>query len=325
MKSFISRNDHIFIAGHNGLAGSSICRSLVKKGYRNLIMIPKNKLDLSKQLDVKIWFAKNKPDVVILAAAKVGGIIANSNYPYDFLLENLLIQTNVIKASYENEVKRLLFLSSSCAYPKFCKQPIKEEYLLTGSLENTNESYALAKIAGMKLCASLKFQKNFDAFSVMPSNLYGPGDNYESGNSHVFASLIKKFTLAKLQNKDEVICFGDGSPKREFLHVDDLGDACVFCLEKFETKMQKNLIDQKFSTNFINIGTGSDISIHDLANIIKKKVGFKGMIRWDVNKPNGTPRKKLDVSRIKNLGWESKINIEDGIDNTILDFKKKFT
>lgn len=324
MKNFISYDDSIYIAGHNGLAGKGICRALKSKGYKNLLTVSRNELNLTNQKEVKKWFKSNKPDVVILAAAKVGGILANSKYPFDFILENILIQSNVIESSFINKVKRFLFLSSSCAYPKLCNQPIKEEYLLSNYLEKTNESYALAKIVGMKLCESLRIQKKFDAFSLMPTNLYGPGDNYDEENSHVFAALIKKFAIAKLNNLDNVICWGDGSPKREFLHVDDLGAACVFCLEKFSQDLGGDISKSIFSNSFLNVGTGKDISIFELANTIKEKVSFDGKLLWDKSKPNGTPQKKLDVSRINDLGWHSEISLIEGIDKTILEFKKTF-
>ena len=314
MKNLISKNDSIFVAGHNGLAGSAICRALKKFGYKNILTVSREELDLREQSKVKNWFKGNKPDIVIIAAAKVGGILANSNYPYDFIIENIQIQTNVIESAFQNSVKRLLFLSSSCAYPKKCSQPIREEYLLSDYLEKTNENYALAKIVGMKFCEALRKQKKFDAFSLMPTNLYGPNDNYQDNESHVFAALIKKFVTAKSNNHDHVVCWGDGSPKREFLHVDDLADASVFCLEKFQ-----------FSLNncaFLNVGTGKDISIFDLAILIKNKVGFKGSIIWDKSKPNGTPLKRLDISRIEKLGWKNKISLEEGIEKTIKDFKK---
>ena len=262
MKKKLYFDDSIFVAGHNGMAGGAICRSLRKFGYKNIITVSKNELDLRDQEKVRKWFEVNNPDVVILAAAKVGGILANNFNQYEFLLDNIKIETNVIESSFQNSVKRFIFLSSSCAYPRNCHQPIKEEYLLSNYLEKTNESYALAKIVGMKYCESLRNEKKFDAFSLMPTNLYGPKDNYDDSKSHVFASLIKKFIMAKVNKLDEVTCWGDGSPKREFLHVDDLGDACVFCLENFKSN-SKNY-------PFLNIGTGKDISIFELAYLIKQ-------------------------------------------------------
>ncbi len=314
MNNLISKSDTIFVAGHNGLAGSAICRALEKFGYKNILTVSREKLDLRNQIKVKNWFKKNNPDIVILAAAKVGGILANNNFPYDFIIDNIQIQTNVIESAFQSSVKRLLFLSSSCAYPKSCPQPINEEYLLSNYLEKTNENYALAKIVGMKFCEALRKQKKFDAFSLMPTNLYGPNDNYQDNNSHVFAALIKKFVIAEIKNLDEVVCWGDGSPKREFLHVDDLADASVFCLENFQFNLN--------SISFLNVGTGKDISILDLATMIKEKVGFKGSILWDKTKPNGTPLKRLDISRIEKLGWKYKISLEEGIEKTIMDFKE---
>ena len=314
MKILISENDSIYVAGHNGLAGSAICRALRKFGYKNIITVSRKELDLRNQIKVKKWFKENSPDIVILAAAKVGGIFANSTYPYDFIIENIQIQTNVIESAFQNSVKRLLFLSSSCAYPQKCSQPIKEEYLLSNYLEKTNENYALAKIVGMKFCEALRKQKKFDAFSLMPTNLYGPNDNYQDNESHVFAALIKKFVTAEINNHDHVVCWGDGSPKREFLHADDLADASVFCLENFQFSINNSA--------FLNVGTGKDISIFDLAILIKNKVGFKGSIIWDKSKPNGTPLKRLDIARIEKLGWKNKISLEEGIEKTIKDFKK---
>jgi GDP-L-fucose synthase len=314
MKNLISKSDSIFVAGHNGLAGSAICRALKKFGYKNILTVSRKELNLRDQIKVKNWFKENSPDIVILAAAKVGGILANSIYPYDFIIENIQIQTNVIESAFQNSVKRLLFLSSSCAYPKECSQPIKEEYLLSNYLEKTNENYALAKIVGMKFCEALRKQKNFDAFSLMPTNLYGPNDNYQDNKSHVFAALIKKFVTAEINNLDQVVCWGDGSPKREFLHVDDLADASVFCLENFQFSLN--------NCSFLNVGTGKDISIFDLAMLIKNKVGFKGSIIWDKTKPNGTPLKRLDITRIEKLGWKNKISLEEGIEKTINEFKK---
>ncbi len=314
MKKNISINDSIFVAGHNGLAGRAICRSLRKCGYKNIMIASRSDLDLRNQEEVKRWFRANKPDVVILAAAKVGGILANRNNPYDFILENIQIQTNVIDSAFKNSVRRLLFLSSSCAYPKNCRQPIKEEYLLSNFLESTNEGYALAKIVGMKFCESLRKQYNFDAFSLMPTNLYGPNDNFDEVNSHVFAALIRKFVVSEINQIDKVFCWGDGTPKREFMHVDDLGDACVFCLENLKFSSQDN--------PYLNVGTGKDITILELASLIRKKVGYEGKIIWDQTKPNGTNQKKLDVSRINKLGWQSKISLDQGIDQTIEEFKK---
>ena len=312
---FIKKTDRIFIAGHKGMVGSAIKREFIKKGYENLLTEDRKNLDLLDYQSVKKWFEKYKPDVVVLAAAKVGGIGANFNFPTEFILENLKIQNNVIENSWKNNVKRFLFLGSSCIYPKFANQPIKEESLLTGSLETTNEPYALAKITGLKLCSALRKQYNFDAVSLMPTNLYGPNDNYHSSNSHVLPALINKFHSAIINNKDEVVCWGTGNPLREFLHVDDLANASIFILEKFKPNDLKN--GENNYPEFLNIGTGKDIKIKDLALLIAKKIGFEGRIIWDKSKPDGTPRKVLDIARISKLGWKSTISLEKGIEETI--------
>ena len=319
----INRDDLIFIAGHKGMVGSSIRRGLIKKGYKNLLFADRKELDLRKDLDVKKWFEINKPSVVIIAAAKVGGIFANSEYPTEFLLDNLKIQNNLIENSFIHDVKRLLFLGSSCIYPKLAKQPICEEELLNGYLENTNEPYALAKICGIKLCQSLRRQYSFDAISLMPTNLYGPGDNYHQKNSHVLPALISKFSEASLNNYESVTCWGSGNPMREFLHVDDLANACIFSLESWSPSNSNAPCDVNGDKlNFLNVGTGKDISIKDLAFKIAKACNFKGRIIWDESKPDGTPRKLLNISRIKNLGWSAEIKLEDGIKSTLDIFKK---
>ena len=326
MKKFISLSEKIFIAGASGMVGSSISRQLIKAGYGNIkndgiIFTPTRKeLNLLDYESLQNWFKKNKPSVVILAAAKVGGIMANNNFPADFIIENLKIQTNVIETAWRNGTKRLLFLGSSCIYPKFAIQPIKEESLLSGSLEATNEWYAIAKIAGIKLCQSLRKQYDFDAISLMPTNLYGPGDNYHPTNSHVFASLIMKFCLAKKHSLKKVICWGTGTPSREFMHVDDLSSAVLFALERWDPNSINSPVDiNKNSLDFMNVGTGKDISIFDLANKIAKIINYEGEIIWDKNKPDGTPRKLLNVERINKLGWHSKIDLEEGIRMTIKD------
>ena len=322
--SLINKKDLIYVAGHNGMVGAAITRFLQKNSYDNLLLPNRKDLDLLDTIEVKNWFQKNKPEVVILAAAKVGGIEANKNYPGDFILENIKIQTNIIENSWKSGVKRFLFLGSSCIYPKLAKQPLKEEYLLTGQLEPTNEPYAIAKIAGIKLCSALKKQYGFDAISLMPTNLYGPGDNYNLKSSHVMPALIRKFYEAKLKNKSEVICWGSGAPKREFLYVDDLAEAAIFILENISSESVPN---NKFSLNLdslINVGTGFDISIKNLAEIIAKELNYKGNIRWETNKPDGTPRKLLDVSQLKNLGWQAKTSLEKGINLTIKNFEKEF-
>jgi len=323
MCKLIKKEDKIFIAGSNGMVGKALHRALKKNNYLNLLTPTRNELDLFNFLEVNSWFLKNKPDVVIIAAAKVGGILANSEYPFEFLIENLKIQNNLIEIASSNNVKRLLFLGSSCIYPRNALQPIKEEYLLNGSLEKTNESYAIAKIAGLKLCESLRFEYKFDAISVMPTNLYGQGDNYDLRSSHVLPALIRKFSLAKKYSKENVVCWGSGKPMREFLHVDDLADACIFLLEEwdpFSDNAPKDSNGNKL--NHINIGTGKDISIADLATKISKILNYKGKITWDNSKPDGTPRKILDISNLNKLGWSSKINLEDGLKHTIQEFNK---
>ena len=321
----ILKSDKIFIAGHKGMAGNSINRALVKKGYNNILTETRSKLDLENQNSVIEWFHYNTPDVVVLSAAKVGGIEANFNYPTEFLISNLKIQNNVIEAAWKNKVKRLLFLGSSCIYPKYAKQPIEEEELMNGRLEKTNESYALAKITGIRLCSSLRSQYGFDALSLMPTNLYGPGDNYHEVNSHVLASFIRKFVEAKFLNKKEVICWGTGMVFREFLHVDDLGDASCFLLENWDPNSdaspKKNNGD---ILDYINVGTGVDITIKDLSKLIAKLVGFEGEIIWDTSKPDGTPKKQLNISRIKKLGWSPKISLKEGLKRTISHYKKLF-
>ncbi len=324
-KKLISKNDKIFIAGHNGMAGSAIYKALTKRGYHNILTENKLFLDLENQNAVKKWFEEKKPDVVILSAAKVGGIVANLKNPTEFLISNLKIQNNVIESAWKNNVKRFLFLGSSCIYPKFAKQPIEEEELLNGRLEKTNESYALAKIAGLKLCNSLRTQYGFDAISLMPTNLYGSGDNYRESDSHVLAALISKFVKAKYKRDDKVVCWGTGLVYREFLHVDDLGDACCFALESWDPnspdaprKKNDEILD------YINVGTGIDLTIKDLALLIKKIVNFQGEIEWDLSKPDGTPKKQLNISRLKQIGWSPNISLEDGINMTIKEYEKIF-
>jgi len=317
-EKLISPVDRIYVAGHRGMAGSAICRSLVAKGYGEagggaLLTAARSELDLLDPVAVANWFAVNKPDVVILAAAKVGGIHANSTYPADFLLDNLKIQNHVIETAWRSGVRRLLFLGSSCIYPKFAKQPIKEEALLTGSLETTNEWYAIAKIAGIKLCEALRQQHGFDAISLMPTNLYGPGDNYHPTNSHVMAALIRRFHEAKESNAASVTCWGTGTPRREFLHVDDLGEACVFALENWCPGLDE--------LQFLNVGTGIDLSIKELAYLVAKTVGYEGDIQWDSSKPDGTPRKQLDVSKLVTMGWRAAIPLAEGLGKTYASFK----
>ena len=330
MSNLISLNEKIFIAGSTGMAGSSILRKLMSKGYgkKSLggeILSPRRKeLDLLDTNKVKEWFKSKKPTIVILAAAKVGGIQANSKYCADFIMQNLKIQTNVIEAAWENNVKRLLFLGSSCIYPRNATQPIKEEYLLSNKLEATNEAYAIAKIAGLKLCENLNIQYGFDAITLMPTNLYGPGDNYHSENSHVMAALIKKFAEAVLLKKKKVVCWGSGIALREFLHVDDLGSAAVFSLENWNPKAKNSPKDNLGGLlYFLNVGTGKDISIKELALKIAKISGFKGDIIWDINKPDGTPRKVLDTAKINQLGWKPEISLNDGLERTFREYFRK--
>ena len=318
--NLINKSDRIFIAGHTGMVGSAIKKKLFKKGYSNLLLPKRKDLDLLNNNSVKDWFNTHNPDVVILAAAKVGGIQANFEFPGDFILENLKIQTNVVENSWKNDVKRFLFLGSSCIYPKFAPQPLKEKYLLTGPLEITNESYAIAKISGIKLCSAIKEQYGFDAISLMPTNLYGPRDNYHPTNSHVLPSLIRKFYNAKINNKSHVSCWGSGSPKREFLHVDDLAQAAVHILEKVSSNNNLLFEEESRFNGIINIGTGKDISIKELAELISKETEYRGKIIWDKSKPDGTPRKLLDVSKANQLGWQAKIDIKTGIKLTINSF-----
>ena len=324
-EKLIRFEDKIFIAGHKGMVGKAVCRNLLKKGYKNLITCEKKFLDLSVSDEVNDYFYENKPDVVILCAAKVGGILANQQFPTEFILNNLLIQTNVIHSSWKFKVKRFLFLGSSCIYPRDSLQPIKEEYLLKGILEPTNEYYAIAKIAGLKLCEALNKQYSFDSISLMPTNLYGTGDNYDLKTSHVMPALIRKFCEAKENKHKNVTCWGDGSALREFLHCDDLGDACVFILENINSQNLKNFFDKKDKyLNHINIGTGMDLSIKDLVQIIANESGYQGDIKWDLGKPNGTHQKKLDVNLISKLGWSHKITLLEGIKKTIKEFENLY-
>ncbi|MCR8538784.1 MAG: GDP-L-fucose synthase [Prochlorococcus marinus CUG1439] len=316
----MSKESRIFIAGHNGMVGSAIKRSLTKKGYKNLLFASRNDLDLLDFVKVKDWFNKNRPEIVILAAAKVGGIHANSKYMGDFILENLKIQNNVIENAWKYKVKRFLFLGSSCIYPKFAQQPLKEEYLLTGELEKTNESYALAKISGIKLCTSLKEQYGFDSICLMPTNLYGPGDNYHPQNSHVLPAMLKRFYDAKIKGSQEIVCWGSGLPKREFLYVDDLAEASIFILENISSEHRILYDDKKNFNGILNVGLGKDISIKELANLISSAVGYEGKIKWDLSKPDGTPRKLLDVSKLSELGWSAKTELQKGLELTLKSF-----
>jgi GDP-L-fucose synthase len=307
----MEKTSKIYIAGHRGMVGSAIMRNLQSKGYSNIITRTSKELDLRNSQAVSDFFANEKPDYVFLAAAKVGGIQANNIYRADFIYENLMIQNNVIHNSYLNSVKKLMFLGSSCIYPKMAPQPLKEEYLLTGLLEETNEPYAIAKIAGIKMCESYKRQYGCNFISVMPTNMYGPNDNYNLNNSHVLPALIRKFHDAKENNLPSVEMWGTGTPMREFLHADDLGDACVFLMNTYDGEQ------------FVNIGSGTDLTIKDLALLIKDIVGYAGEIVHDLSKPDGTPRKLMDVSYLHSLGWKHKIELPEGIEQVYDDFKKK--
>lgn len=297
----MEKDSKIYVAGHKGLAGSSIVRSLERKGYKNIICKTHSELDLANQAAVEKFFEEEKPEYVFLAAAKVGGIVANNNYPADFIMENLQIECNVIRSSYEHKVKKLLFLGSSCIYPKICPQPIKEEYLLSGPLESTNEAYALAKIAGIKMCQHFNRQYGTRFICVMPASLYGINDRFDINNSHVIPAMMIKFQNAKSANSPYVELWGTGTPLREFLYVDDMADACLFLMENYE------------GNDLINIGTGHDISIKDLAETLKTVIGYQGEIVFDASKPDGTPRKVLDVSKIEKMGWGSETSLKEGI------------
>ncbi|HWY99183.1 MAG TPA: GDP-L-fucose synthase [Bacteroidia bacterium] len=297
----MEKSAKIYVAGHRGMVGSAIIRKLKQLGYNNIITRGSKELDLRRQEDVFGFFSTERPDYVFLAAAKVGGIYANNTFRAEFLYDNLLIEANIIHASYLNKVKKLMFLGSSCIYPKLAPQPLKESYLLTGLLEYTNEPYAIAKIAGIKLCESYRLQYGCNFISVMPTNLYGPNDNYDLNNSHVLPALLRKFHSAKIENQPVVTIWGSGSPMREFLHVDDLAEACLFLMENYN------------EAELVNIGTGTDISIKDLAMLIKKISGYGGKLEFDATKPDGTPRKLMDVTKLHKLGWKHKISLEEGI------------
>ena len=300
----MEKNAKIFVAGHNGMVGSAVWRALQADGFNNLIGKRSAELDLRNQAAVEAFFQTEKPEYVVLAAAKVGGILANNIYRAEFLYDNLAIQNNVIHSAYKNDVKKLLFLGSSCIYPKLAPQPLKEEYLLSGLLEPTNEPYAIAKIAGIKMCESYRRQYGCNFIAAMPTNLYGPNDNYDLNNSHVLPALIRKMHEAKVQHKTEVEIWGTGSPLREFLHVDDLAAACLFLLKEYNEEL------------FVNVGFGSDISIKDLAFLVKNIVGFQGELRFNTDKPDGTPKKLMDSGRINAMGWNPKISLEQGIAST---------
>jgi GDP-L-fucose synthase len=311
-------DSRIYVAGHKGMVGSAIVRKLKELGHTNILTPDRNRLNLLNQTHVQCFFDDERPEYVFLAAAKVGGIKANSDYKADFIYENLMIESNVIKHSHDFGVKKLLFLGSSCIYPKMSPQPIKEEYLLSGYLEPTNDSYAIAKIAGIKMCQSFNQQHNDNFISVMPTNLYGPNDNYDLNNSHVLPAMIRKFHEAKLGNKESVEIWGTGTPMREFLYVDDLADACIHLMNNYD------------SPDIVNIGTGVDITIKELANTVKDVVGYKGNIHFNTDMPDGTPRKLLDVSKLKELGWVYKTELKEGIEKSYnnyleLDMKNKIS
>jgi GDP-L-fucose synthase len=327
MPPLITPADRFFVAGHRGMAGSAICRALTCSGYTQILTATRQELDLLDGVAVQAWFAAHQPTVVVLAAAKVGGIEANRSYPADFLLENLKIQTNVIETAWRSGVRRLLFLGSSCIYPKHADQPIREEALLSGPLEPTNESYAIAKIAGLKLCEALRRQYGFDAISLMPTNLYRPGDNDHPTNSHVLPALIRRFHEAAETGAPSVTCWGTGRPLREFLHVDDLGEACVFALQHWDPNALEAPRDTAGEPlTFLNVGTGVDLSIQELAQAVAQAVGFRGTISWDTSKPDGTPKKQLDeldVSRLAGLGWRARIPLADGLVSTVEAFRSQ--
>ena len=297
----MNKDAKIYVAGHRGLVGSAIVRNLEAKGYKNIICRTHKELDLTNQEAVRTFFKEEKPDYVFLAAAKVGGIHANNTYPADFIYDNLMIQNNVIKAAHDFKVKKLLFLGSTCIYPKMAPQPIKEEYLLTGSLEETNEAYAVAKIAGLEMCKFFKRQYGDNFISCMPTNLYGPNDNFDLKNSHVLPALIRKFHEAKVNNSEVVEVWGSGTPLREFLYVDDMADACVFLMENYDGEQH------------VNIGTGEEVSIRELAETIKKVVGFEGELVFNTDMPDGTPRKLTTVDKLHGLGWKHKVSLNEGI------------
>ncbi|MGL4629709.1 MAG: GDP-L-fucose synthase [Leadbetterella sp.] len=303
-------SDKIFVAGHKGMVGSAIVRHLTALGYSNLVLKTSKDLDLKDLVKVDAFFAEEKPDFVFLAAAKVGGIVANNTYRAQFLYENLQIQNNVIHSSYVHGVRKLMFLGSSCIYPKLAPQPLKEDYLLTGLLEPTNEPYAIAKIAGIKMCEAYRDQYGCNFISVMPTNLYGPNDNYDLQNSHVLPAMIRKFHEAKKEDKDQVELWGTGSPMREFLHADDLAEACVYLMKTYNEK------------SLVNIGTGVDVTIKELAETIQEIVGYAGDIYWNIEKPDGTPRKLMDVSKLHSLGWRHKISLKEGLNSVYSDYKK---
>lgn len=304
----MEKDAKIYVAGHRGMVGSAIVRRLEEAGYHNLVLRSSKELDLRRQADTEAFFAAEKPDYVFLAAAKVGGILGNAKQPADFLYDNIVLEMNAIRAAWQNGVKKLMFLGSSCIYPRLAPQPMPENCLLTGALEQTNEGYALAKISGLKYCEYLDSQYGADYISVMPTNLYGRNDNYHPQNSHVLPAFIRRFHEAKTSGQKKVVCWGTGSPMREFLYVDDLADACVFLMNTYS------------GTETVNVGTGKELSIRSLAELVARVVGYEGEIEWDASKPDGTPRKLLDVSKLEKLGWKYKTELEEGIRLTYEDF-----
>jgi GDP-L-fucose synthase len=306
----LTHDSKVYVAGHRGLVGSAVVRSLTSQGFKNLVLRSHQDLDLTEQSAVRRFFEETRPQAVIMAAARVGGIHANNSHPAGFLRDNLLIQDNVIDAAYRSGVEKFVFLGSSCIYPKLAAQPIKEDYLLTGPLEPTNEWYAIAKIAGIKMCQAYRREYGFKAISLMPTNLYGPGDNFDLQSSHVLPALIRKFHEAKLRNEKSVEIWGSGSPRREFLHVDDLAAAVVFLLQSYDDEQ------------ILNVGWGEDLTIRELAQLVMSAIGYTGSLTFDASKPDGTPRKLLDVSRLHNLGWRPHIALKDGIAATYAWFKE---
>ena len=320
----MDKDAKIYVAGHLGLVGGGIWRALERHGYTNLIGKSIDEVDLINQQSVEDLFVTEKPEYVILVAAKVGGIVANSTYRAQFLYENLMIEANVIHAAYKHGVKKLLFLGSSCIYPKLAPQPMKEEHLLTGPLEPTNEPYAIAKIAGIRLCDAYNRQYGTDFIAAMPTNMYGPGDNYHPENSHVLPAFIRRFHEAKVQGLEKVVCWGSGSPLREFLYSDDLAEACVFLLENAEYKDMAFEDESGTIQSHINVGSGMEVSIKELAETVKEVVGFKGEIEWDSSKPDGTPRKLMDSTRLLSKGWKPQVDFREGIARAYADFKKRY-
>jgi GDP-L-fucose synthase len=309
----MNKTDKIYIAGHRGMVGSAILKKLQEEGFSNFVLKSSSELDLRIQSDVNEFFEKERPDQVFMAAAKVGGILANNIYRAEFLYDNIMIQSNIIDAAYKSDVKKLMFLGSSCIYPKLASQPLKEEYLLSGELEPTNEPYAIAKIAGIKMCDAYRAQYGCHFISVMPTNLYGDNDNYDLNNSHVLPALIRKFHEAKKKNETEVIIWGSGNPRREFLHADDLSDACLFLMQEYD------------EAGFVNIGSGEDLEINELAMIVRNIIGYSGKTTHDLTKPDGTPRKLLDISKLKKMGWLPKIGLEEGIRKAYNNFLSRYS